>query len=66
MTTLATTILPRAPFAFDLALDYLRTSPSTVTEVITADVCLRAVRLLDRDLVVQLGPAHPDGRLEVR
>ncbi len=65
MTALRTTIAPRPPFAFALALDYLRTSPSTVTEVVTAAACLRAVRLLDRDVVVQIGPAHPDGSLAV-
>jgi DNA-3-methyladenine glycosylase II len=65
VTALRTTIVPQPPFAFDLVLEYLRTSPSTVTEVVTADACLRAVRLLDRDVVVQIGPAHPDGRLEV-
>jgi DNA-3-methyladenine glycosylase II len=65
VTTLRTTIVPRPPFAFDLALAFLRTSPSTVTEVVTADACLRAVRLLDRDVVVQIGPAYPDGSLAV-
>jgi len=65
VTALHATIVPRPPFAFDLALEYLRTSPSTVTEVVTTDACLRAVRLLDRDVVVQIGPASPDGSLSV-
>ncbi len=65
MPALRTTIAPRPPFAFDLALEYLRTSPATVTEVVTTAACLRAVRLLDRDVVVQIGPASPDGSLAV-
>ena len=38
-------IRPTAPFSFDLALEYLRTSPSTIVEVVTEDTYRRAIRL---------------------
>ena len=38
-------VRPRPPFAFDLALAYLRASPSTVVEVISADAYQRVLRL---------------------
>lgn len=38
-------IRPTSPFAFDLALAYLRTSPSSIIEVVTKDTYRRAIRL---------------------
>ncbi len=51
-------IIPTAPFAFDLALRYLETSPSAVTEVIADGAYHRAVRLGDRPAVVRVTAAR--------
>lgn len=50
-------IEPRSPFAFDLILRYLRTSPSTIVETITADAWIRPIRLGERYVVVQVRDA---------
>ena len=47
-------ITPTAPFAFDLALDYLRGSPSTVVERVEGDTYLRAVPLNGRMSVLRV------------
>jgi DNA-3-methyladenine glycosylase II len=44
-TTLEFRIQPRPPFAFALALAYLRASPSSIVEVIGKDTYRRAIRL---------------------
>lgn len=38
-------IWPTFPFAYNLALEYLRTSPSAIIEVVTEDTYQRAIRL---------------------
>jgi len=47
-------LTPRAPFAFDLALDYLRRSPSAVIERIEGDGYLRPVTLNGRLFVLRV------------
>jgi DNA-3-methyladenine glycosylase II len=58
-TSLTASITPTAPFAFDLALEYLRTSPSAVVEVIEDGAYHRAVRLCGRPAVLRVGPTPP-------
>jgi DNA-3-methyladenine glycosylase II len=62
-------VVPTQPFAFELALRYLQTSPSAITEVIEDGTFTRAVRLHDRPAVLQVactlptsGPAAAAGR----
>jgi len=45
-------VQPTAPFAFDLALAYLRTSPSSILEVISEDTYRRALRINGQDVLV--------------
>lgn len=54
-------ILPRPPFAFDLALAYLRTSPSTIVETITADTYIRPLRLDGRAAILEVRGATAPG-----
>lgn len=60
MNTVRVTIQPPEPFAFDLALAYLRGSPSTIAEDVTTERYQRAVRLDPGDrlalLTVRGGP----------
>ena len=54
------TLSATAPFAFDLALDYLRLSPSAVIERVDGDSYLRPVRLHGRGFILRVrgdGPA---------
>lgn len=46
------TLRPRPPFAFDLVLDYLLTSPSTIVERVTEHEYLRAIRLDGRPAAI--------------
>ena len=50
----AAQLTPAAPFAFDLALEYLRLSPSAVIEQIRDDSYLRPVRLGERTVVLRV------------
>lgn len=52
-------IEPRPPFAFDLILRYLRTSPSTIVETITEDAWIRPIRLGERYVVVRVRGVSP-------
>lgn len=63
---LTTTITPRAPFAFDLALEYLRTSPSAVVELIEDGAYQRAVRLDGRAAVLCVDRPEASGAIRVR
>jgi DNA-3-methyladenine glycosylase II len=49
-----TEIQPVAPFAFDLALDYLRASPSAVVEQIVGDAYLRSLRFDGRPVALRV------------
>jgi DNA-3-methyladenine glycosylase II len=50
----------RLPFAFNLALEYLRSSPSSIVEVIGPDSYRRAIRLDSGDAALAVREASPD------
>lgn len=62
-------IQPTAPFAFDLALTYLRTSPSSILEVVSEDSYRRAVHLNGKGVLLTVriasGASARTGPLEV-
>jgi DNA-3-methyladenine glycosylase II len=54
-------VRPRAPFAFDLALAYLRSSPSTIVETITDDAYRRPLLLNGRPALLEVRVDSSDG-----
>jgi DNA-3-methyladenine glycosylase II len=54
-----------APFAFDLALDYLRTSPSSILEIVYDDTYSRALRINGKRALLRIRalPNSLDGEL---
>src|SRR2546426_5687558 len=61
---LTRTLAPRSPFDFELALEYLRRSPSTVLEDVSGGKYRRALVLDGRPAVVTVSlPGSGDGGL---
>lgn len=56
-------VQPTAPFAFDLAMSYLRTSPSTIVESLADDAYSRALRLNGKAALITI--RSESGTLEV-
>jgi DNA-3-methyladenine glycosylase II len=54
-------VIPAPPFAFDRALDYLRTSPSAVVERVQDDAYLRPVHLNGRTFVLRVTEQENNG-----
>ena len=50
-----------SPFAYDLALEYLRTSPATIIEAVTEDTYRRAIRLNGKPVLLTVRPVFWTG-----